>query len=94
MNHHQWSAQDNLLVLTEFFRRYQYTEYDVLISSIAKQIGTSASSVKLKISNMIYILSNGEDGFSNYSEDSRQAVFKYLEEHPELSRHRMLLILK
>ena len=91
---HQWSKADNLLVLTDFFKSCSNTDYDLLISRIADKIGTSAASVKMKISNMIYILSNGKYGHSNYSEDSKTAVFTFLENNPNLSIRRLIMILK
>ena len=91
---HEWSYLDNLLVITDFFRSYKTTDYEVLISRIASKIGTSSASVKMKLSNIIYILSNGTYGHSNYSEDSRMAVFTFLKNNPDLSINRLIMILK
>lgn len=91
---HKWSYADNLLVLKDFFKSFRNTDYDLLISRISDKIGTSPASVKMKISNMIYILSNGKHGHSNYSEDSRIAVFKFLENNPDIEINRLIMILK
>ena len=92
--HHNWTYSDNLLVINFFYRHYKYEDYELLIKKIACEIGTTVASVKLKISNMIYILSNGEYGHSNYSEDSRIAVFKFLENNPDVEINRLIMILK
>ncbi len=91
---HKWSYADNLLVLKDFFKSFKNTDYDLLILRISNKIGTSPTSVKMKISNMIYILSNGKHGHSNYSEDSRIAVFKFLKNNPDVEIRRLIMILK
>ena len=64
------------------------------LKNIANSIGTTTDSVFMKISNMIYILSNGSYGHSNYSEDSRLALFEFLDKNRNVSLNRLLTILK
>lgn len=92
--HHNWNYSDNLLVINFFYRHYKSVDYELLIKKIACEIGTTVSSVKLKISNMIYILSNGNYGHSNYSEDSRLALFEFLDKNRNVSLSHLLMILK
>ena len=92
--HHNWTYSDNLLVINFFYRHYKYEDYEPLIKKIACEIGTTVASVKLKISNMIYILSNGSYGHSNYSEDSRLAVFEFLDQNRNVSLNCLVMILK
>ena len=78
---HNWNYFGNLLVINFFYRHYKFLDYELLIKKTACEIGTTVSSVKLKISNMIYILSNGNYGLSNYSKDSRWALFEFLDKN-------------
>ena len=89
----KWSLKDNLFILEYFFRHYKSMSYEAITSNITTEIGTSRASIVMKINNMIYILSNGNRGCSNYSEDSRNAVFLYLKNHPALTVKKMLTIL-
>jgi hypothetical protein len=91
---HNWSYFDNLLVITEVYKNYRHKDYDLIIKNIANSIGTTTYSVFMKISNMIYILSNGSYGHSNYSEDSRLALFEFLDKNRNVSLNRLLTILK
>ena len=91
---HNWSYFDNLFVITEVYKNFQHKDYDLIIKNIADSIGTTTDSVKFKISNMIYILSNGICGHSNYSEDSRLALFEFLDQNRIVSLNRLVMILK
>ena len=91
---HNWSYFDNLFVITEVYKNYRHKDYDLIIQNIDNSIGTTTDSVFMKISNMIYILSNGSYGHSNYSEDSRLALFEFLDKNRNVSLNRLLTILK
>ena len=90
---HRWSLQDNEFVINHFIRHCKTTDCELLISRIATHIGTTKSSIKQKLLNMLFIVSNGQKGLSNYSEDSKIAVFNFLNHNRHISIEQLQFLL-
>lgn len=72
MKKHIWKIEDDLFLIDYLMKYYKNRDWNELIISISSKIGTSHSSVKMRISNYIHIL--GGKGLENYADISKEAI--------------------
>lgn len=70
----KWTIEDDLFIIETLLANYKTREWNEIIKSISDDIGTTQSSVKMRILNYISILTNGEKGLKNYAEESLKAI--------------------
>tara|TARA_B100001057_G_scaffold20515_1_gene18915 strand:+ start:197 stop:472 length:276 start_codon:yes stop_codon:yes gene_type:complete len=78
MKNKNWTVDDDIYVINEVMNKYKTCEWGELIKTISKEIGTTQSSVKMRIKNYVSILTSGERGLDNYADDSMIAIQKSL----------------
>tara|TARA_X000000368_G_C22839250_1_gene626878 strand:- start:118 stop:399 length:282 start_codon:yes stop_codon:yes gene_type:complete len=76
---HIWSVEDDIFLIDKIMSSYKVMEWNELIKVVANEIGTTQSSVKMRISNFLYIL--GEKGLENYADISKIAIEKSLKKY-------------
>ena len=81
MKKKNWSTEDDIYVIDTIMNKYKSHEWGDLIKSIANKIGAPQNSVKMRINNYVAILTDGERGLGNYSEDSKKAIDISLKKH-------------
>ena len=81
-----WKLEDDLFVIEHVMEYYKSKEWSDLIEFISKEIGTSKSSVQMRISNYASIL--GGKGLDNYADISKEAVELSLKKY---SKSKMLI---
>jgi len=86
MRNKKWKLEDDLFVIEHVMKYYKSKEWNDLIEFISKEIGTSKSSVKMRISNYVSIL--GGKGLDNYADISKEAIELSLKKY---SKSEMLL---
>ena len=79
MRNKQWDLKDDIYVIEKVMNNYKTMDWNELIKLIAKEIGTTQSSVKMRISNYCSIL--GSKGLDNYAETSTIAIEKSLKKY-------------
>ena len=72
MKKHIWKIEDDLFLIDYLMKYYKIKDWNELIISISSKIGTSHSSVKMRISNYIHLL--GGKGLENYADISKEAI--------------------
>ena len=79
MKNKQWDLKDDIYVIEKVMNNYKTMDWNELIKLIAKEIGTTQSSVKMRILNYCSIL--GSKGLDNYAETSMIAIEKSLKKY-------------
>ena len=74
-----WSVEDDIYVIDQIMAKYKSQDYNLLLKNIALNIGTTQSSVKMRIQNYLYILTG--EGLANYAPASKEAVELSLEKY-------------
>ena len=74
-----WSVEDDIYVIDQIMAKYKSQDYNLLLKNIALHIGTTQSSVKMRIQNYLYILAG--EGLANYAPASKEAVELSLEKY-------------
>tara|TARA_B100000963_G_scaffold47380_1_gene35680 strand:+ start:10393 stop:10662 length:270 start_codon:yes stop_codon:yes gene_type:complete len=72
MKNKNWKLEDDLFTIEYVMKYYKSKDWNDLIEFISKEIGTSKSSVKMRILNYVSIL--GEKGLDNYADISKEAI--------------------
>tara|TARA_R110000782_G_scaffold1042_6_gene3756 strand:- start:163 stop:435 length:273 start_codon:yes stop_codon:yes gene_type:complete len=81
MKNKKWKIKDDLHTIEMILSNYKTKDFNEIIKSISKEIGTTQGSVKMRIQNYISILTNGEKGLPNYAEESFNAINLLLEKY-------------
>lgn len=74
-----WSVEDDIYVIEQVMLKYKTQDYNLLLKNIASDIGTTQSSVKMRIQNYLYILTG--DGLANYAPASKEGIELSLEKY-------------
>ena len=91
---HNWTMEENLLVITEFVKRYKYQDQKTIEQNLAEKIGTTAYSVRLTRKNLYYYAINKREGFgSSHSSNQVKALLYYLENLHDGDDKKLLRIL-
>ena len=72
-----WSVEDDIYVVDQIMAKYKSQDYNLLLKNIALNIGTTQSSVKMRIQNYLYILTG--EGLANFAPASKEAIELSLE---------------
>ena len=72
-------VEDDIFLIDKIMSSYKVMEWNELIKVVANEIGTTQSSVKMRISNFLYII--GEKGLENYADISKIAIEKSLKKY-------------
>lgn len=81
MKKHTWTLLETTTVLDKLVSRYKTEDFNTLIKDIANELNVKVSSIKLGISNMIYILSDGQQGLRNYNSNQVIAIDTVISKH-------------
>lgn len=91
MKNKKWLIEDDLHVIEMILSNYKTRDFNEIIKSISKDIGTTQDSVKMRIKNYISILTDGEKGLHNYAEESLKAINLSLKKY---SKSQLLIALE
>jgi len=72
MKKHIWKIEDDLFLIDYLMKYYKIKDWNDLLKSASREIGTSHNSVKMRISNFIHLL--GGKGLENYADISKEAI--------------------
>ena len=67
-----WSVEDDIYVIEQVMLKYKTQDYNLLLKNIASDIGTTQSSVKMRIQNFMYLLTG--EGLEHYAPASKEAI--------------------
>ena len=70
---HNWTMEDNRLVIDAYYRNLSDLELDEL----SQRIGTTLKSIKMKIKNVEYLDTNGESGLAHADNLLREVFDEY-----------------
>ncbi len=68
----EWSVEDDIYVIDQVMLKYKTQDYNLLLKNIASDIGTTQSSVKMRIQNFMYLLTG--EGLEHYAPASKEAI--------------------